>query len=154
MFVKNHVCLPGPSLCFWRTYETWCLWIRSELGIPASLWGPEENIHPINNTPNKSQIWCRELWKHETSSIHVLFISREWSLTQNAFTIAYVADVLLCSETLDENSGVWERLAEQIYTHLIPMNQAAAKRADNTDYRLLLSLRNTRASINAICLDD
>ncbi len=52
--------------------------------------------------------------------------------------------------TLDEDSGIWKWLAELIYAHLIPMNQAVAKRADNTDYRLLLSLRNPRASINAI----
>ncbi len=63
---KSHVCLPGPSLCFWRTYGTWCRWIRSELRIPASLLGPKQNTHSINNTPNKSQIWCREFRKHGT----------------------------------------------------------------------------------------
>lgn len=142
--------LPGPSLCFWRTYEPWCLWIRSELGIPASLSGPEQNTHPINNTSNKSQIWCRELQKHKTS-FHVLFYFRKVGLTQNTFTSAYV---ILCFKMLDEDSGVLERLAALIYAHLISMNQAVAKRADNTDYRPLLSLRNPRASINAICLDD
>lgn len=70
-------------------------------------------------------------------------------MESNTFTLAYVADIILCPETLDEDSGVWKLLAELIYAHLIPM-----KRADNTDYRLLLSLRNPRAAINAICLDD
>lgn len=150
IYLKVTKSLPGPSLCFWRTYEPWCLWIQSELGIPASLSGPKQNTYPINNTSNKSQIWCRELQKHDTL-FHLLFISGKWSLTQNTFTSAHV---ILCSEMLDEDSGVLERLAALIYAHLISMNQAVAKRADNTDYRLLLSLRNPRASINAICLDD